>query len=89
MQRLAARKNRISIQLTVLTLIVYYGFIALIAFKRDFFGIKVMGNVTAGILVGIGVIIFSWVFTGIYVRWANQKYDAMVESIRQKAGHGR
>ncbi|MBV8878766.1 MAG: DUF485 domain-containing protein, partial [Planctomycetaceae bacterium] len=35
---LAARKNRISLLLTGVTLVVYYGFILLIAFKRDLFG---------------------------------------------------
>ncbi|MBI3854358.1 MAG: DUF485 domain-containing protein [Planctomycetes bacterium] len=85
---LVARKSRISIILTAITLVVYYGFILLIAFNRDVFGVKIVGNVTFGILLGIGVILFSWVFTGIYVRWANSKYDAMVDNIRRKAGHG-
>jgi uncharacterized membrane protein (DUF485 family) len=85
---LAARKDRISLILTVLTLIVYYGFIGLIAFNRDLFGARCFGKITMGIPIGIGVILFSWLFTGIYVRWANSKYDAMVENIKRKAGHG-
>ena len=86
---LARRKNSISIVLTVATLIIYYGFIALIAFKRDLFGARFIGKTTLGIPIGVGVILFSWVFTGIYVRWANSKYDAMVENIKRKAGHER
>jgi uncharacterized membrane protein (DUF485 family) len=85
---LVARKNRISLILTVFTLIVYYGFIGLIAFNRDLFGARFTGKITLGIPIGVGVILFSWLFTGIYVRWANSKYDAMVENIRRKAGHG-
>ena len=85
---LAARKNRISVRLTAVTLLVYYGFILLIAFKRDLFASKVAGNVTFGILLGIGVIITCWLLTGVYVRWANQKYDAMVARIQEKARHG-
>jgi uncharacterized membrane protein (DUF485 family) len=85
---LALRKNRFSIQLTGVTLLVYYGFILLIAFKRDLFASKVAGNVTFGILLGIGVIITCWLLTGVYVRWANQKYDAMVARIQEKARHG-
>jgi uncharacterized membrane protein (DUF485 family) len=85
---LVARKNRISIYLTVLTLIVYYGFIGLIAFKRDVFGGMFVGNITFGIALGVSVILSSWIFTGIYVRWANSKYDAMVQNIKSKAGHG-
>jgi uncharacterized membrane protein (DUF485 family) len=83
---LAARKNRISLILTVLTLIIYYGFIGLIAFNRELFGNRFFGRITLGIPIGVGVIFLSWVFTGIYVRWANDKYDSMVENIKRKAG---
>ena len=85
---LVARKNRISTILTVITLIIYYGFILLIAFNREVFAAKVGGNVTFGIYLGIGVILSCFLLTGIYVRWANDKYDAMVGRLKQKAGHG-
>ena len=85
---LASRKNRFSINLTIVTLIVYYGFILLIAFKRDLFASKVLGNVPFGIFLGMGVILTCWVLTGVYVRWANDKYDAMVARIQEKAKHG-
>jgi uncharacterized membrane protein (DUF485 family) len=84
---LASRKNRISLILTAVTLLIYYGFILLIAFKRDVFAVKVTGNVTFGIVLGIGVILSCWLLTGIYVRWANDKYDAMVARIQEKARH--
>ena len=85
---LVARKNTISVNLTIATLIIYYGFILLIAFKRDLFGAKTAGNVTFGVFLGIGVILACFLLTGIYVRWANRNYDAMVDRLRQKAGHG-
>lgn len=81
---LVARKNRISLILTILTLAVYYGFIFLIAFNKEFFGRKITSRITIGIPIGIGVILLAWVFTGIYVRWANRRYDGMVESVRGK-----
>ena len=85
---LVSRKNRISIQLTAVTLVIYYGFIFLIAFKRDVFGAKAVGNVTVGILLGIGVILACWLLTGVYVRWANRNYDSMVARLQEKARHG-
>jgi len=85
---LVARKNRISINLTIVTLVLYYGFILLIAFKRDLFAAKVAGNVTFGVVLGIGTILACWALTGIYVRWANNRYDAMVAHIQEKARHG-
>src|SRR5258708_1937859 len=84
----ARRKNSFTLQLTAVTLILYYGFIFLIAFKRDVFATKIAGNVTFGIALGIGVILSCWILTGIYVRWANRDYDAMVARIQEKAKHG-
>ena len=85
---LVARKNSISIWLTLATLVVYYGFILLIAYKRTVFGRQVVGNVTLGIVLGISVIITCFILTGVYVRWANRNYDAMVERLKQKAASG-
>ena len=87
-RELARRKNSVSLVLTAATLVLYYSFVLVIAFSPESFGIRLTTNVPVGLLVGVGVIVFSWIFTGIYVRWANTKYDAMVESIRRKAGHG-
>lgn len=85
---LVFRKNRISLILTAVTLLIYGGFIVLVAFKGKTFGAPVGGGLTFGIVLGIGVILACWVLTGIYVRWANKDYDAMVARLREKAGHG-
>ena len=85
---LVKRKNSISTRLTIATLVIYYGFILLIAYKRDLFASKAAGNVTLGVFLGIGVIIACFLLTGVYVRWANRNYDAMVDRLKQKAGHG-
>ena len=81
---LVKRQSRISIILTILTLIIYYGFIFLIAFKKSVFGIKITTNITLGIPIGIGVIVASWILTGIYVRWANTRYDTLVQKVKDK-----
>ena len=85
-RELSSQKNSISIVLTILELVLYFGFIALIAFKRDFLAQKLSGAITVGIPVAIGTIILSWIFTGIYIRWANSKYDTMVKKLREKIG---
>jgi uncharacterized membrane protein (DUF485 family) len=83
---LVRRKNRISLALTLAAMAVYFGFIFLIAFRKDLVGSKVTENMTWGIPLGIGVIVISWVLTGIYVTWANRTYDAMVAELRRKWG---
>jgi uncharacterized membrane protein (DUF485 family) len=85
---MARTKDAISAVLTALTLVIYFGFIYLLAYKGDIFADQVGGGLTVGVVLGVGVIIASWALTGIYVRWANSKYDAMVARLKEKAGHG-
>jgi uncharacterized membrane protein (DUF485 family) len=83
---LARRKDRICLVLTLLILVVYYGFISLVAFRKDLVAIKLSPHVSLGIPVGIGVIVFSWLLTGIYVQWANRRYDQIVRDVRGQLG---
>jgi len=80
-------KDRISLVLTAITLAIYFGFIFLLAFNGRLgnpIGRKITENVTLGMPLGVGVILSSFILTGIYVRWANRHYDAMVRTIREK-----
>lgn len=82
---LSKRKNTISLVLTLATLAVYFGFIFLLAFSQETLAVPV-GSTTLGIPLGIGIIVLSWIFTGIYVRWANRNYEAMVADIKARFG---
>lgn len=83
---LSSQKNTISLILTILELVLYFGFIALIAFNKPFLSAKISGAITIGIPIAVGTIVLSWVFTGIYIRWANKKYDVLVEKVKAKIG---
>ena len=83
---LSSQKNTISIILTILELVLYFGFIALIAFNKPFLSQKLSGAITIGIPIAVGTIVLSWVFTGIYIRWANSKYDVLVKKVKEKIG---
>lgn len=85
-KKLSSQKNSISIILTILELIVYFGFIALIAYHKPFLSMKISGAITVGIPIAVSAIILSWILTGIYIRWANSKYDVMVKKVRDKIG---
>ncbi|WP_026687923.1 DUF485 domain-containing protein [Azovibrio restrictus] len=68
--------------MTICMLIVYYGYIALIAFNKEFLSQKLgEGVTTIGIPIGVGVIVFTIVITGIYVRRANNEFDAVTAEI--------
>jgi len=85
---LSRQKFTISIILTVLELVLYFGFIGLIAFNKPFLAQKLSAGVatTIGIPIAVGTIVFSWVFTGIYIWWANTKYDVLVNKVKEKVG---
>ena len=85
---LVSQKNVISWILTVLELVLYFGFIALIAFNKPFLAEKLTAGkaTTIGIPIAVGTILLSWVFTGIYIFWANTKYDKMVKDLKDKIG---
>ncbi|MCX8027503.1 MAG: DUF485 domain-containing protein [Thermodesulfovibrionales bacterium] len=83
---LVSQKTIISFVLTVLELFLYFGFIWLIAYNKPFLSSKFYGVITWGIPIAVGTIILSWILTGIYVLWANNKYDTMVKNIREKIG---
>ncbi len=85
---LSSQKATISIILTILELVLYFGFIALIAFNKPFLAQKLSAGVatTIGIPIAVGTIVGSWVLTGIYIYWANTKYDVLVNKVKEKVG---
>jgi uncharacterized membrane protein (DUF485 family) len=72
--------------LTIVMLVVYYGYIALIAFNKAYLGQPIGSGVTTlGIPLGMGVIVFTILITGIYVQRANNIYDALTKEIIEDA----
>ena len=81
-QELRRKRNRLGFSLTLLMLVVYYGYVALIAFDKEFLARPIGAGVTTlGIPIGMGVIIFSVIITGLYVRRANNEFDQLTRDI--------
>jgi uncharacterized membrane protein (DUF485 family) len=80
---LVRKRWSVSIILTILLFVSYYGIILVIAYGKEFLGQKVGEFVNWGILLGIFGIVFAWLLTAIYVVWANNVYDKEVDSIKQ------
>jgi uncharacterized membrane protein (DUF485 family) len=81
---LVKKRLRVSLSLTVIMLIVYFGFILTIAFNKEALAVKIGEHLTIGLPIGIGIIIFAWIITGLYTRWANQSYDKSVRELRNQ-----
>jgi len=85
-QKLKAERSRFGWTLTIAMLVVYYGFILLIAFDKGVLAARIgSGVMTWGIPIGFGVIVFTILVTGVYVRRANGEFDALSEKIRREA----
>ena len=85
-QELASKRNGFGWFLAILMLVVYYGYIALIAFNKPFLAQPIGAGVTSlGIPLGMGVIVFTIVITGIYVQRANNEYDRLTKEILEEA----
>jgi uncharacterized membrane protein (DUF485 family) len=83
---LKKKRNAFGWMLTILMLIVYFGYIALIAFNKPFLAQPIGNGVTTiGIPIGLGVIVFTIIITGIYVRRANSEFDALTREILEEA----
>ena len=72
---------RMALTLTGATVLLYFGFIALVAFGRSFLALQMVPGVSLGILLGALVIVASWALTWVYVRWANTVYDPQVRAL--------
>lgn len=80
---LVRRHWSVSLTLTACMLAIYYGFIAILAFRPDLFATRIGEHMTVGIPVGLGVIVASCLLTGMYVRWANEEYDNAVDTFKE------
>lgn len=83
LRALDAARWRIAIALTAAMMVLYFGFVLLIAFNKPLLATLVAPGLSVGILAGALVIVAAWVLIWIYVRWANRHYDAAVDAIRR------
>jgi len=83
---LRRKRNSFGWMLTVIMMVVYYGYIALIAFNKPFLAQPIGNGVTTlGIPIGLGVIVFTILITAVYVRRANREYDDLTAQILEEA----
>ena len=83
LERLAARRLQISTLLTVGMLVVYFGFILLVALNKRGLATMLTEGLSLGILLGVLVILATWALTWWYVAWANRVYEPEIERLRR------
>jgi uncharacterized membrane protein (DUF485 family) len=83
---LVSKRAKFAWILAVLMLLIYYGYILIIAFNKEFLAQPLWeGSVTTvGIPIGLGVIISAFILTGIYVARANSEFDRLTAEIKEE-----
>lgn len=84
---LVRTRNRYAAVLTLLVVVIYFGYILLVAFNKPFLAQKLgEGWVTSlGIPLGLGVIVLTIAITVFYVHVANTRFDAMAAELLKEA----
>lgn len=69
--------------LAVFFLLWYFAYVLLAAFAVDFMSQRVWGDITVGLLFGLGQFVTTFVITMAYVSFANRKLDPVSAEIRE------
>jgi uncharacterized membrane protein (DUF485 family) len=85
LRQLDASRRKVAGGLTVLMMVIYFGFILLIAYDKPLLTRTLMPGLSLGILLGALVIVAAWILIWVYVRWANRHYDAALAGLRDRS----
>jgi uncharacterized membrane protein (DUF485 family) len=78
-------RRRVTGMLTAAMMVLYFGFILLVAFDKPLLSRLVAPGLSLGILLGGLVIFAAWLLVGIYVVWANRSYDRRIAELRRRS----
>ncbi len=86
-RELVHQRDVLAWTLSALVLVIYFGFILMVAFAPAFLAqpISSASVIPIGLPIGVGVILASVVLTGIYVQRANTVFDPLIRDIIQEA----
>ncbi len=83
LESVSAARWRIAVTLTVAMMVAYFGFILLVAYNKPLLATLVVPGLSLGMLLGALVIVFAWILTWTYVRWANTHYEPALKGLRK------
>lgn len=86
-RELVSKRSNFAWFLTIVILVVYYGFIFVIAYDPSFLGTPISeGSVTTiGFPIGVAIIVGAIILTGIYVRRANGEFDRLTKQVIEES----
>ena len=77
------RFRRFVLPLSALFLAWYATYVLLADYAHEFMSRKVSGNITVGLLLGLGQFVSTFAITTAYVVWANRRFDPAAARLRE------
>ncbi len=87
-QALRRRFRRFVFPMTAFFLAWYLLYVLLADYAHDFMSIRVSGNITVGLLFGLGQFVSTFVITMVYANWANKHQDPVADELRREIEDG-
>jgi uncharacterized membrane protein (DUF485 family) len=86
-RELAIARARLRWGLSIVTLIMFFGFIALISTARAALGANVAGSdMPLGLVLALAVIVLVVLLTGFYVQRSNSRFDELARGLNRRFG---
>jgi uncharacterized membrane protein (DUF485 family) len=83
----ASARAKLRWSLSIVTLIMFFGFIALISTARDALGATVAGSaMPLGLVLVLAMIAMVVTLTGIYVKRSNSRFDELTHALKREFG---
>lgn len=83
-QKLKKEQRSFIFPLTVIFLVWYFAYVLAAAFAPEFMSQRVWGDITIGLLLGLGQFVTTFAITMGYVSFANRKLDPQAREIREQ-----
>lgn len=83
---LRSKFRRFVFPMTAFFLIWYFLYVLLSVYAKEFMGTKVIGNVTWGLILGLGQFVTTFAITMYYARWADREFDTRAEALAHQMG---
>lgn len=86
-QTLVSRRSRFAWTLSAIVLVIFYGFVMIVAFNPASLGTSLTGTsfVTVGFAAGLAMFVGFWLLTAYYVHRANTEFDAMTKELVEES----
>lgn len=83
-QELKRTQRSFVFPMAIAFLVWYFVYVLLSSFAVDFMSQRVWGDITVGLLFGLGQFVTTFAITMTYVAWANHKLDPKSSAIRER-----